>query len=166
MKSHLIFILLLGVFYSCKKNVEISRNELYIDGGIKDELVIWKLRKTNSKQYPHSPTYKEKVKLKIRTKGITREYINGEIKYSKNGKPFKFEETLSLTSKNKNYYWLFEKPIDTTRHDIFPLKFESNNWYFINQFSTYGNNCYLKFYIDDKGQVNQHELEYVNLSPI
>ncbi|WP_222933020.1 hypothetical protein, partial [Fulvivirga aurantia] len=71
----------------------------------------------------------EKVKLKKRVSGLSSKYINGQQEYYKNGKPYKFDEVISLTSENPDYFWIYLLPASPEKYDIFPMTFEKDNWY-------------------------------------
>ena len=165
MSRHILFLLVLTTF-SCNRKVELTNQEIYIAGGIKDGLRIFKLEQTDSKYYPHFPTTKEMVILKFNDSDVITRYESGNTVYLRKGKPYEHTEKISLINKNENYYWVFEVPSDTTKYDVFPLKLEKDHWYLINHFSMSGSESYIQFYINEHGIIEQGNLEYVHLSPI
>ncbi|CAM1355473.1 hypothetical protein [Tenacibaculum ascidiaceicola] len=170
MKQLTIIVILCSLNFSCKKNIEINKDEIFIKGGIKSELVIMKIiNNDHNDDYTNFPFHyyvKEKARLKIKGYGITFQYENGEKKYFLNQKPLKLNDRLNFHKKNKYYHWELEKPSDKKEYEIFPFNFEKNHWYKIRDISFRGANCYFSFFINDKGEFVYDDIEYITLSPI
>ena len=68
MKKFISLIIILTITISCKKNIEIDKNGIFIKEGIKSELVISKLAdnriEKNNKTFPHLYSTIEKVQFK------------------------------------------------------------------------------------------------------
>jgi len=169
MKQITFLIILCFLNFSCRKNIEIDKNKIFIKGGIKSEFVIIKVKNNNPDNnfsFPYNYSVKEKARLKIEGNGITFHYENGEKKYSLNGKLIDLKDELDFRSKNEYYHWILEKPIDNKKHEIFPMKFENDCWYSIRDIRFRGSNCYFEFYINKKGEFEYDDIGYINLSPI
>ena len=169
MKKIISLIVLCFLNFSCKKNIEVDKNKIFIRGGIKSEFVILKVKNNNSDKnisFPSNYSVKEKARLKIEGNGITFNYENGEKKYSLDGKLIELKNELNFRSKNEYYHWILEKPIDNKKHEIFPMKFENDFWYSIRDINFKGSNCYFEFYINKKGEFEYDDIGYINLSPI
>ena len=159
-------------FLSCKKNIEIDENGIYIKNGIKSEIVITKVTDNRIEKgdysFPYVHSIKERVRLSIEGKGISTKYKYGIKTHLLEGKPFDYKDFLSFKTKNEFYKWSFEKPKSKSQvtKDIFPLTFEKNHWYSVRNIDYYGSTCYLLFYINEKGEFIYDDLMFVNLSPI
>lgn len=169
MKKILSFILLLLLILSCKKNIEIGNNGIFINGGIKSELVIQKIVNNNPSDtisFPSNFYIKEKVKLKIVGEGISKQYENGVVKFYIDGEPLKMKAFIDLKNKNQFFQWTREKPLDNKTYSTFPMEFEKEHWYSIRNIHFRGSDCYFHFYINKKGEFEYDDVGYIHLSPI
>jgi len=170
MKHLTILIIVFFLIFSCKKNIEIDENRLFIKGGIKSDLIIAKVKdnrlKKNDRTFPHLYSTIQKIRLKISGEGMTYIYDNGEKKHLLNDKPFEYKNELNFNSKNDNYKWTIEKPIDNKIYEKLPMEFEKEHWYFIRDIKFRGSESYLEFYINKNGEFEYKDLKYIMLSPI
>ena len=170
MNKLIYLIIILTITFSCKKNIEIDKNGIFIKGGIKSELVITKLKdnriEKSDKSFPLLYSKIEKVRLKIYGEGISSTYDYGEEKHFLNDKPFDYKTEINFNSKNDYYKWTFEKPKDNKTYDKLPLEFEKNHWYTIRDIRFRGSDCYFEFYINENGEFEYEDLKYIMVSPI
>ncbi|MBD3864674.1 hypothetical protein [Olleya marilimosa] len=170
MKHLPILIIVLFLIFSCKKNIEIDENILFIKGGIKSELIIAKIKdnrlKKSNKTFPHLYSTIQKIRLKISGEDMTYTYDNGEKKHFLKDKPFEYKSELNFNSINDHYKWTIEKPIDNKTYEKLPIEFEKEHWYFIRDIRFRGSQCYFEFYINKNGEFEYKDLKYIMLSPI
>lgn len=170
MKNLIFLIILSSLTFSCrKKNIEIDKNGIFIRGGIKSEFVIKKIINNNpndSISFPYNYYVKEEIRLRIEGKGLSRNYINGERKYTLNGKVTDLKDRIDFNKNNEYYHWTFDKPIDSTKYETMPMIFEKKCWYSIRNIRFRGSDCYFKFYINKKGEFEYNDIGYIVLSPI
>ncbi|MBB3125299.1 hypothetical protein FHS04_002843 [Mesoflavibacter sabulilitoris] len=170
MKKFIFLIIILTITISCKKNIEIDKDGIFIKEGIKSELVIAKLEdnriEKNNKTFPHLYSIIEKVRLKINGEGISSTFNYGEEKHFLNDKPFEYKNEINFNSKNDYYKWTLEKPRDNKTYDKLPIEFEKNHWYTIRDIRFRGSDCYFEFYINENGEFEYEDLKYIMVSPI
>lgn len=169
MKKIKFLALLCFLNFSCSKNIEIDKNGIFIRGGIDGEFIIRKVINNNADDtlsFPNNFYVKEAVRLKIGGNGISMSNINGQIKYSLNGKLIDLNDKLEFQNKNQYYHWIKEKPIDNIKYEVLPMEFEKGYWYSIRDIRFRDSNCYFEFYVNKNGEFQYNDIEYIHLSPI
>jgi hypothetical protein len=166
MQKYILWILLtilIGCDYIDQCNYIVSLE------GIKSNCEMWALSVsqihvlTMNKDIPG--TYNIIAKVETGQKGdhffsreelevLTRDKSFNPNKYGYRWKP---QTHISFTKKMKYFDWYSFSP--NRRHDIFPLKFERDNWYLIRQFqdaSQGGGTFEIFIYIDKKANLHQY----------
>jgi hypothetical protein len=171
MKKQSILLIFAVLFISScdKKNepIEISKNELFIKGGIYDGLTIWKHVKDKTANLSPSPKYIEIVELNYVGTPTTYTDQNGEqFKYYNADAVKTLTERINFNTTDERHYWVLKKPSDTTRCSTLPITLENEHWYLINNFYINAAAYYYEFYIDESGEIINTKLSPALVSPI